>query len=65
MFICLIVCSVAGYQEGRVQYKTRMSKEDFRKRRDISEKIRDNWEMKSRKGLLAIQYSRLLIGLVI
>ena len=26
-FVCLIVCLVAGYQEGRVQCKTKISKE--------------------------------------
>ena len=35
-FVCLIFCLVAGNQEGRVQYKTRMRKEDFRQRRDNS-----------------------------
>ena len=33
------VCLVVGNMERRVQYKTRMGKEDFRQRRDDSEKI--------------------------
>ena len=36
----MIACLVVGNQERRVQYKTRMSKEDFRQRRDDSENIR-------------------------
>ena len=46
---------VAGYQERRVQYKTRMSKGDFRKRRDIPGNIQDHWAMESGRGLLAIR----------
>ena len=34
MLFVLFVCLVVGNQEGRVQYKTRMSKEDFRQRRN-------------------------------
>ena len=62
MFVCLFNCLVVGNQEGRVQYKTRMSKEDFRQRRDDSKNTRDHWEMESGKGLLAIQYSGFQLG---
>ena len=56
------VCLVVGYQERRVQYKTRMSKEDFRQRRGNSENTRDHWAMESGKGLLAIQYAGFQLG---
>ena len=55
-------CLVVGNQEIRVQYKTRMRKEDFRTRRDDSESIQDYWEMESGKGLLAIQYAGFQLG---
>ena len=48
---------VAGNQERRFQYKTRMSKEDFNQRRDDSENIQYHWAMESGKGLLSIQYA--------
>ena len=60
--VCLIFCLVVGNQEGRVQYKTRMCKEDFMQMRDDSENIQDHWEMESRKGLLAIQYAGFQLG---
>ena len=47
---------VVGNQERRVQYKTRMSKEDdFREHKD-------HWEMESGKGLLVIQYVGFQLG---
>ena len=49
-------CLVVGNQERRVQYKTRLSEEDFRQRRDNLGNIQDHWAMESGKGLLAIQY---------
>ena len=36
----MIICLVAENQERRVQYKTRMSKEEFKKRRDDSGNIK-------------------------
>ena len=62
MFFYLIIFLVVGNQEGRVQYKTRMSKEGFRKRTDNSENIRYHWEMESGKGLLAIQHAGVQLG---
>ena len=57
-----MVCLVVGNQEIRVQYKTRMSKEDFRKRRDDSNKIQYHWAMELGKGLLAIQRAGFQLG---
>ena len=59
------VCLVVWNQEIRVQYKTRMSKDDFRQRRDTPGNIQDHWAMESGKGLLAIQCVGLSVGLVI
>ena len=36
----MTICLVVGNHERRVQYKTRMSKGDFRKRRDDSKNIK-------------------------
>ena len=55
-------CVVVGNQERRVQYQKRLSKEDFRQRRDDSENIHDHWAMESGKGLLAIQYAGFQLG---
>ena len=55
-------CLVVGNLEKRVQYKTRMRKEDFRQRRDNSENTRDHWAMESGNGLLAIQYAGFQLG---
>ena len=56
------VCLVVGNQERKVRYKTRMSKEEFRKRRYNSEKIQDHWAMESGKGLLVIQCAGFWLG---
>ena len=56
------VCLVVGNQERMVRYKTRVSKEDFRKRRDVSGNIQDHWAMESGKVLLAIQYAGFQLG---
>ena len=61
-FVFLDFGLVVGNQERRVQYKTRLSKEGFRKRRDNSENIQDHWEMDSGKGLLSIQYAGFQLG---
>ena len=54
---------VGCWESGRrVQYKTRLSKEDFRKRKDISGNIQDHRAMESGKGLLAIQYAGFQLG---
>ena len=53
---------VVGNQERRVKYKTRLSKEGFRQRRDNSENIQDHWAMELGKGLLAIQYAGFQLG---
>ena len=45
---------VVGNLEIKVQYKTRMGKEDFRQRGDDSANIQYHWAMESGKGLLAI-----------
>ena len=58
MFVWLIV----GNQERRVQYKTRLSKEDLGRGEIIQRNNQDHWEMESGKGLLAIQYAGFQLG---
>ena len=53
---------VVGNQEIRVQYKTRLRKEDLSKRRGNSGNIQDHWAMESGKGLLVVQYVGFQLG---
>ena len=63
--VCLIVCLFVGNQERRVQYKTRVSKEDFRKRRDIPGKHSKPLGNGVGKGFTCYSMCRLSVVLVI
>ena len=56
-FVCLILSLVVGNQEGRVQFRTRMRKEDFRQRRGKSENIKTigQWSQERVYLLLSMQ----------
>ena len=59
------VCLVVGYQERKVQYKTMMSKEDFRKRKDDFREYSRPLGNGVRKGFTYYSMCRLSVGLVI
>ena len=64
--VCLFdLWLVVGNQERRIQYKTKLSKEDFRQRRDNSEKQSRPLGNGVRKGFTLYSIYRLSVGLVI